>query len=48
MVATLMVETADQQLSFTLSMAPGQWVRVLLRDAQGITAVTNPIYARNL
>ena len=46
-VATLMVDAADQQLSFTLTMTPGQWVHVRLRDAQGITAFTNPVYARS-
>jgi hypothetical protein len=45
-VATLMVDGADQPLSFTLTMAPGQWVHVRVRDAQGITAFTNPVYAR--
>ena len=27
-------------------LMPGQWVHVRLRDAQRITALTNPIYAR--
>ncbi len=45
-IATLMVDATDQQLPFTLTMAPGQWVHVVLRDAQGITAFTNPVYAR--
>ena len=45
-IATLMVDAIDQQLPFTLTMAPGQWVHVVLRDAQGITAFTNPVYAR--
>jgi hypothetical protein len=46
-VSTLSVETADQELSFALTMTPGQWVHVRLRDAQGITAFTNPVYARS-
>jgi hypothetical protein len=46
-IATLMVDAADQQLSFTLPLVPGQWVHVRLRDEQGITAFTNPIYARS-
>jgi hypothetical protein len=45
-VATLTVDSADQPLEFTLTMAPRQWVHVVLRDGQGITAFTNPIYAR--
>jgi hypothetical protein len=45
-VATLIVDAADQELSYTLTMAPGQWVHVRLRDAQGIAAFTNPVYAR--
>lgn len=44
-MATLAVDAADQELSCTVTLAPGQWVHVRLRDAQGITAFTNPIYA---
>ena len=47
-VTVLTVDAADQELSFMLTMAPGQWVHVRLRDAQGITAFTNPVYARGL
>lgn len=47
-VATLTVDAADQELSYALTLTPGQWVHVRLRDAQGITAITNPIYAREL
>lgn len=46
-VTTLTVDTADQQLSLTLTLTAGQWVHARLRDAKGITAFTNPIYARN-
>jgi hypothetical protein len=46
-VATLAVVTADEELSYTLTMTPGQWVHVRLRDAEGITAFTNPVYARS-
>jgi hypothetical protein len=46
-MATRKVETADQTLSDTVTLTPGQWVHVRLRDAQGITAITNPIYARS-
>ena len=45
-VETMPVEADDQELSYTLTMAPGQWVHVRLRDAQGITAFTNPVYVR--
>ncbi|MEO7271634.1 MAG: CehA/McbA family metallohydrolase, partial [Vicinamibacterales bacterium] len=43
-VSTLAVDAADQELSCTLTMAPGEWVHVRLRDAQGITGFTNPVY----
>ncbi|MEO8481198.1 MAG: CehA/McbA family metallohydrolase [Acidobacteriota bacterium] len=46
-VATLTVATADQKVSHLLTMTPGQWVHVRLRDAAGITAFTNPVYARS-
>ncbi|MEO8076275.1 MAG: CehA/McbA family metallohydrolase [Acidobacteriota bacterium] len=46
-VATLAVDAGEQELSCMLTMAPGQWVHVRLRDAQGITAFTNPVYARS-
>jgi predicted metal-dependent phosphoesterase TrpH len=46
-VGKLMVDGADQQLSFTVTMTPGQWVHLRLRDAQGITAFTNPVYSKN-
>jgi hypothetical protein len=39
------VDAADKDLSYALTLTPGQWVHVRLRDAQGITAITNPIYA---
>jgi hypothetical protein len=44
-VVTLKVDAADQDLSYALTLTPDQWVHVRLRDAQGITAITNPIYA---
>lgn len=46
-VATLKIDAADQNLSFPLTMTPGQWVHVVLRDEAGITAFTNPIYVRD-
>jgi hypothetical protein len=47
-IATLKVDAADQELSYALTLTSGQWVHVRLRDAQGITAITNPIYAHEL
>ncbi|MEO7273505.1 MAG: CehA/McbA family metallohydrolase [Vicinamibacterales bacterium] len=46
-VATLPVDAADQELPCSVSMTPGQWVHVRLRDAKGISAFTNPLYARS-
>jgi hypothetical protein len=45
-VATLDVSSDDATLSQTLELTAGQWVHVRLRDAKGITAFANPIYAR--
>lgn len=45
-VATLTVDAADQALTHTLTLTPGQWVHVRLRDARGVTALTNPVYVR--
>lgn len=44
-VATLPVATADATLSHDLHLTPGQWVHVRLRDEDGLTAFSNPIYA---
>jgi hypothetical protein len=46
-VTTLRVDSTDEEQSFTMTMTPGQWAHVVLRDAQGITAFTNPVYARS-
>jgi hypothetical protein len=45
-VATLDVSSDDATLSQALELTAGQWVHVRLRDAKGITAFANPIYAR--
>lgn len=45
-VTTLRLDSADEEQSFTVTMTPGQWAHVVLRDAQGMTAFTNPVYAR--
>ncbi|MEZ5317192.1 MAG: CehA/McbA family metallohydrolase [Vicinamibacterales bacterium] len=36
----------DAMVAFDLAVRPGDWVRVNLRDADGITVVGNPIYLR--
>jgi len=36
----------DATMTFALDVAPGDWVRVNLRDGAGITLMTNPIYFR--
>jgi len=46
-VTTLAVDAGDQELSCAVTLRPGQWVHVRLRDAQGITAFTNPLYAHS-
>jgi hypothetical protein len=46
LLTTLNVDTADQELSYPVTLTSGQWVHVRLRDAHGITALTNPVYAR--
>jgi hypothetical protein len=46
LVTTMTVDTADEERSYTLTLMPGQWVHVRLRDADGLTALTNPVYAR--
>lgn len=43
--ATLPVTTDDETLTHVSTLAPGQWVHVRLRDAAGITAFSNPVYA---
>ncbi|MGE3274919.1 MAG: CehA/McbA family metallohydrolase [Vicinamibacterales bacterium] len=36
----------DAELRFDVDVAPGDWVRVNVRDTDGITALSNPIYFR--
>lgn len=36
----------DETLTVTLDVAPGDWVRVNLRDDEGVTVMGNPIYVR--
>lgn len=45
-VSTLTIDSAEATLSSDVQLTPGQWVHVRLRDEQGITAFSNPIYAR--
>lgn len=43
--ATLDVPSGDTVLSHTLTLGVGGWVHVRLRDAAGLTALGNPVYA---
>jgi hypothetical protein len=36
----------DETLTVTLNVSPGDWVRINVRDTEGITAMGNPIYVR--
>lgn len=45
-VASLRVATSASTLSYAIPVEVGQWVHVRLRDLEGVTAFTNPIYAR--
>jgi len=44
--ATLDVASDRATLSHAMTLSSGQWVHVRLRDAQGITAFSNPIYVK--
>lgn len=44
-IATLDIAGDDATLTHAVTLGAGQWVHVRLRDAKGITAFTNPIYA---
>lgn len=46
LVASLSVTSTDATLTHTMTLASGQWIHVRLRDQRGITAFSNPIYAR--
>jgi hypothetical protein len=46
LVTTMPVRTADERLEHAMRLGPGDWVHVRLRDARGITAISNPIYVR--
>ena len=41
------VTSGDYRHSFTIRPADGDWVRLNLRDAKGLTILTNPLYFRN-
>jgi hypothetical protein len=45
-VATPVVSAGLAPLTIPLSVKPGDWLNVRLRDADGITAISNPIYIR--
>lgn len=40
------VETSPATISYSVAANPGDWVNVRLRDATGITVISNPIYLR--
>jgi hypothetical protein len=44
-VATLPIATNDAALTQVVTLTAGQWVHVRVRDAKGLTAFTNPVYA---
>jgi hypothetical protein len=45
-VATLPVEGESATLVHRVALRHGQWVHVRLRDTRGLTAISNPIYAK--
>jgi hypothetical protein len=45
-VATLPVPSDAASIPYRVTLQPGQWVHVRLRDVRGLTAISNPIYAR--
>jgi hypothetical protein len=36
----------DEMVTFALDVAPGDWVRLNIRNDAGVTVMTNPIYFR--
>jgi len=40
------IESSPATLSVSVALKPGDWVNVRLRDATGITAISNPIHIR--
>jgi hypothetical protein len=44
----LRADSADTTLIQVVTLGAGQWVHVRLRDADGITAFSNPIYGRSV
>jgi hypothetical protein len=45
-VERLTVPSADAHVAAAVSVSPADWVHLRVRDAAGLTAFTNPIYAR--
>lgn len=45
-IATLPGPTQASTLTVSVSVAPGNWINVRLRDDKGITAISNPVYIR--
>lgn len=44
--ATFPIAGSPASLAPDLPVTPGDWVHIRLRDASGITAISNPVYAR--
>jgi len=40
------IATNDATVDFVVDVAPGDWVRVNLRDEAGVTVLANPVYFR--
>lgn len=44
--ASVPIESSPASVTDPLALQPGDWVNLRLRDATGITAISNPIYVR--
>ena len=46
LVASVLVASSPASVTHSLALQPGDWVNLRLRDATGITAISNPVYIR--
>ncbi len=46
LVASVLVASSPASVTHSLALQPGDWVNFRLRDATGITAISNPVYIR--
>ncbi len=46
LAASVPIASSPSSITHSLAMQPGDWVHLRLRDAAGVTAVSNPIYVR--